>query len=224
MQCALNHVNGLIVLLLLSAGGPLFAQGRVRLEVFTEERAPVTAQQEWLRSLASAGVEDVRIIGNSSLNKWRIQVQGTEKSRVYLVTGMISSSGDLILPVGAVPDRTKPLELLVGSRTWLTRATRQARAVTSTGLTFKQFQATHDALAPAVGFSTKGMDRAEAVRKIAEKVAVPLKVDPAALKPAEGDAVAEELSEVSRGTALACVLRPAGLCLVARAAPPGPSW
>ena len=168
------------------------------------------------------GVNDVQFIGPQH-RKVGIETQGAEKNRVYVVTGAISSTGDMLLP-GGVRCRTGEA---VRVAKWLKDVAEkgppdQREPTTSMGLTLKQFQATHDALAPAVGFSTKGMDRAEAVRKIAAKLSIPVKLDPAALKAAEGDAVNEELTEVSYGTALASVLRPAGLCLVARPGGSGP--
>ena len=69
-------------------------------------------------------------------------------------------------------------------------------------------------LAKAVGFSTKGMARSEAVNKIAGQLGLSLKIEDAL---ADGDEkIEEELSEFSSGTALACILRPIGSCMVPR--------
>ena len=76
------------------------AAGRVKLEIFTDERAPITSQQEWLRQLAAAGISNLRIHAGEPTDKVGVEVQGTEADPVYVVTGMITSGNELLLPGG----------------------------------------------------------------------------------------------------------------------------
>jgi hypothetical protein len=200
----------------------MHAQGRVQLEVVTDEGAGVTAQQDWLQALSAVGVSDFRISGKSPQSKVEIETQGGDKDRVYLVTGMINASGELVLP-GARFRRSQA----AGAARWLADLAEKGppgkqEKKGALGLTFKQFEGLHEALSLSVGFSTRGVKRSEVARKIAAKLPVPVKIDPGTLKAADEDKVSEELSDLSCGTALACVLRPAGLCLVPRGGRSGP--
>ena len=86
--------------------------------------------------------------------------------------------------------------------------------VSAFGLTASQLEKVNADLSKAVGFSTKGMTRSEAVNKIAGQLGLALKIEGAL---ADGDdKIEEELSEFSSGTALACILRPIGSCMVPR--------
>jgi hypothetical protein len=93
---------GLLTILLLSVLGSssLAAEGRVELELFTEERSPLTAQQEWLQQLAKVGVTRLRIVARGVPDKVGVEVRGTDSSPIYVVTGVITSNNDLLLPGG----------------------------------------------------------------------------------------------------------------------------
>jgi len=67
-----------------------------------------------------------------------------------------------------------------------------------------------------VTFSTPGITRREAVERIAAQLGPPLSIEPALADALAEDSVAEQLQGLSSGTALAYVLRPAGMCLVPR--------
>ena len=83
------------------------------------------------------------------------------------------------------------------------------------GLTAKQPERVHDDLARPVGFSTAGMTPGAVLEKIAQRLSLPVELS--GDLPANGDdKIAEDLSGLSCGTALACMLRPAGYCLTPR--------
>ncbi len=87
--------------------------------------------------------------------------------------------------------------------------------VSAFGLTGSQLQKVNADLAKAVGFSTKGMSRSDAVDKIAGQLGLKLAIDGSLTDGAkEDDKIEEELSGLSSGTALACILRPIGFCFV----------
>ncbi len=194
----------------------LGVEGRVELELFTEQGVPLTGQQDWLQQLAKLGVGKLRIRAKGFDDKVGIEVRGTESSPVYVVRGAINSNNDLILPGGRYSLRTAGQ-----AAKWLSDLARSGPAqkpeeTAAFGLTQDQFEAVRFALSRPVGFSTQGTGRAAVIQKLAGRIGLPVKIEPALLQGAGDDPVAEELSDVSGGTAMACVLRPAGLCLVPR--------
>ena len=221
------------------AASPGFAAGRVELELVTEERVPITAQQEWLRRLAEVGVGNLRIRGGGAPAKVGIVVRGTETAPVYAVTGIIASSGDLLLPDHASHGarRFRPADAARAAQ-WLDDLARFGPAdrgaqKSAFGLTAEQFQQVHDALAQPVGFSTAGVSRRDVVEKIGARLGtdghrakhgplvMPLGIEPELVRAMQDDLVVEELSSLSCGTALACAVRPLGMCLLPRASGPG---
>ena len=86
------------------------------------------------------------------------------------------------------------------------------------GLTAAQFEQVKKDLAVPVGFSTAGLARRDVVEKIARKLSFPLRFEDNFPQASVEDKVEDELSELSCGTALACLLRSAGYCLVPQAA------
>ncbi len=194
----------------------VYAQGRVRLELSTEERAPLMARQDWLQQLAKAGVTNLRIRAGQSGDKIGVEVEGTAASPVYIVTGTISSNGDLILPAGRFS-----LREAAGAARWLDDLARKGpekkpEPKAAFGLSPEQYEGVHTELARPVTFATRGMSRAAAVERIGRPLTIPLRISQGLLQSTEEDPVDEELSGLSSGTALACVLRPAGLCFVPR--------
>ncbi len=75
-------------------------------------------------------------------------------------------------------------------------------------------------LAKPVGFSTRGMLPGDAVERIGRNLKLPIRVT-GSLPAAEDDKIAEDLSGLSCGTALASILRPLGYCMVPRQTPQG---
>lgn len=200
---------------------PVRAQGagRVELELVTEERVPITAQQEWLRRLAEVGVANLRIRSKRPLDTIGIARRGTEAAPVYAVTGIITSSGEILLPGGRF--RTTDAARLAR---WLDDLAQGGPAEgqpgkTAFGLTAQQFAQLHEKLAQPVGFSTQAVRRRKVVETIAGRL--PLRIESGLLRATQDeDLVAEELSSLTCGTALAYVVRPLGMCLVPRVSGP----
>jgi hypothetical protein len=212
-----------VMLVFLGAvGPPVHAAGRVELELVTDARVPITAQQEWLQRLSQAGVSNLRIRAGQPSDQVGIEIRGTDAAPIYAVRGMITSGGDVLLP-GARFGTTEAARLV----RWLDDLaqfgpSRQPARKSAFGLSVQQFEEVHRGLSRPVGFSTEGMPRREVIEKIGQGLLVPLRSDSQILQAIkDDDVVAEELSSLSSGTVLAYLVRPLGGCLVPREAGAG---
>jgi len=214
--------SGLALLVLAMACGAAMGAapaGRVRLELVASGGGAALVMQEWMQALAQAGIRDVRI--RSGEGKVGIENQGTREQPSYVVTGLIISRDELLLPGG----RYRRIELGRLAQ-WLTELAAhgppdQREPPGLFGLSAKQFEAVHEDLARLVGFATAGLSRWQAVEKLKGQLRLPVRISPEAARVLEQEQIAEELTGLSVGTALAYILRPAGYCLVPR--PTGPS-
>ena len=194
-----------------------YAAGRVELELVTEPRVPITAQQDWLRRLSQAGIKNLRIRSMRSVDQVGIVVGGTEESPIYAVTGIVTSGGEVLLP-GA---RFRPTDAVRLAR-WLDELAQYGPSdgrprKSAFGLRARQFEQVQKDLSQEVGFATQGLKRREVIDGIAKRLTLPLRVEPRLLQTIrDDDVVAEELSALSCGTALAYAVRSLGWCLVPR--------
>ena len=169
--------------------------------------------QQWQQALAAAGVQNFRLRGGQEGDKPSIEVGGTEQAPLYKVNAVLVRD-ELMVPGGRFR-RSECKKLAAWLDDLAKRGLPEKREkVAAFGLTASQLQKVNADLAKAVGFSTKGMTRSEAVNKIAGQLGLSLKIEG---ELADGDdKIEEELSAFSSGTALACILRPIGSCLVPR--------
>lgn len=205
---------GCLVALCLRSSAPVEGAGRVKLELFADKQASITSQQAWLRELSAAGISDLRI-RTGSPEEVGIEVLGSQPDVTYLVTGLITTGDELVFP----GRRFRLAEAPQVAR-WLTQLAEKGieekheESRGAFGLRPEEFEKARKDLAQPVGFSTKEADRAAVVRKIGEQLTVPLRIEARLSDSDEESKVAEELSGLSCGTALACLLRPAGFGLV----------
>lgn len=192
------------------AAGVTAAAGEVQLEVVGGTGSPLV-YQEWLKALSGAGIRNVRIRSAQPADRPAIDVRGTAERPVYLVTGVLGAGDEIVLPGGRFR-RSEVRRLAEWLDDLAKRGPPESRPARSAfGLTDKQLEAVHDDLARPLEFSTAGVGRAEALQKIAGRLKVPLRIE----GELPGDEkIEEELSGVSAGTALACILRPVGFALV----------
>jgi hypothetical protein len=192
------------------------AVDQVRLELVGDPLTAAAAFQEWAQALGQAGIKNVRIRGAAASDKVGIEVLGSPEQPIYVVTGIIQSRDELILPGGRY--RKSQIKQIAN---WLDELARlgppdRRPAKVAFGLTKQQFAEILEHARQPVGFSTKGLPRLEAIQRVSRTLRLPVET-PKGLAVATGDdVVAEEMSELSCGTALACLLRPAGYCLVPR--------
>jgi hypothetical protein len=190
--------------------------GRVELEIVAGTRFGVAMSfQEWQRSLVAAGIRNVRLRTSAQQIEPVIEVRGTAANPVYAVTGVLSGSDELVLP-GARFHRGEVRQLAA----WLDDLARRgpvehAAPRVAFGLTGSQLEKVQNDLARPIGMSTEGVHRGEAVRRIAARIGLPLRID-GQLANAD-EPIADELSALSCGTALACILQPIGWAMAPRA-------
>ena len=170
--------------------------------------------QQWNQALAAAGVQDFRLRSGQAGEKPSIEVGGTEQMPFYKVTAVLGTGDVLVVPGGKFR-RTECKKLAA----WLDDLAKRGppdkrEKISAFGLTASQLEKVNSDLSKAVGFSTKGMTRSEAVNKIGGQLGLSLKVEGTL---GDDDKIEEELSGFSSGTALACILRPIGFCMVPQA-------
>ncbi len=217
-------MTGVVGVFLTVAATPATAQNasRVSLTIGTEKGLPVSATQQWYRTLTELGVDQLRIRARrpgeqpAIRERYETRPGARPAAPTYLVTGIIDSRNRLLVPGGTFHSRD------VGKiKSWLTKlrgggvsaATGQPPA--PFGLSSEQLKRVRDDLALPLGFSTRGISTRDALEKAASQLKFPLAVQPdAATRLAAGGNVTEELRELSTGTAIAYLLRRPGLVLI----------
>lgn len=200
--------------LLLALAAPavcLAATPDVSVDVYTDERLPAAAAQEWAGRLGELHLDNVRIRGRSSGERVEVSNVGTDRQPRYRVVGRIAADGTLQLPGGKFTARQA-----AGIGRYLTELSRTGpEGVTAErgafGLLPSQVQRVKADLSPPVAESTAGRPANEVVRAIAAQLEADLSLDRASEQALAGLTVDEELRGIARGTALALALRPAGL-------------
>ena len=167
-------------------------------------------------ALGNAGIQNVRIRVAEDSDKPGIDVQGTPENPVYVVTGIVRSRDELVLPGGRY--RRGDVARLAA---WLKdlaehgpNAGKEEKG--AFGLTAAQLSRVRKDLATPVGFNTRGMTGRQAVEKIAGQLKLPLKLDADTAAALADNKVEDELTDLACGTALACVLRASGHCMIPR--------
>ena len=90
----------MVLTLLAATAVPLRAAGRVQLELVGDAAGSALAFQQWVQVLSTAGVKNVRIRAAAATDRVGIEVRGTEQSPLYVVTGVVRSADELLLPAG----------------------------------------------------------------------------------------------------------------------------
>jgi hypothetical protein len=185
----------------------------VELEVAADMGAPLGAMQEWGRLLSEMDLAKLRLRGRTRADEPALSVTGEGEARRYHVVGILNRRDELVLPGGRftqgdaarlkkfleeLPDRTDEAAIDRGMF----------------GLTKEGFEALFADFSAVVAESTKGVAPADAVAAIAKDLKTPLHFDQSARAAlAAARPLTVELQGMSRGSALAAALRPAGLAL-----------
>ena len=214
----------MVLTLLAATAVPLRAAGRVQLELVGDAAGSALAFQQWVQVLSTAGVKNVRIRAAAATDRVGIEVRGTEQSPLYVVTGVVRSADELLLPAGRFKRRDAARLARWLDDLALHGPADRRESKSAFGLSGKQFAQIREDLSQPVGFPTSGMVRREAVEKIGRRLLLPLQLDPGLTQVLKEDKIGEELKALSCGTSLAYVLRPVGLCLVPRQRAPRPVY
>lgn len=191
------------------------AEPSITLEVYAEGGAPITAQQNWAEILKGLPIDSVRILSAKGGERTSIETNGEGASARHRVVAILSGGNQLLLPGGRFGQQDK-----AAIREWLEKlrgggvAGLTARPA-AFGLNAQELVALHTALAPPVGFATKGQPLGATVAKIARGLGKPFTLDETARMALAGnEQISEEFQATSSGTALAAILRPIGLVMV----------
>src|SRR5438128_9609322 len=76
------------------------AQPRVDLELALDSAMVPTEARAWSEMLSQAGFSSVRILSTKASEEPAIQTAGTDASRSYRVTGVLTAENQLLLPKG----------------------------------------------------------------------------------------------------------------------------
>ena len=203
------------------AGGVASGAGQVQVDLIGEGQGTAMAFQQWMQTLSQAGIRNVRIRSAESAGKVGIEVRGEGESQIYVVTGVVRSADELLMPSGRF--RRGDVARLA---TWLDELARlgpedQREPLAAFGLTREQLAEVLKDLSAPVGLATQELTRDEAAAKIGRRLSLPLRIDPSQSRKLAASKVGDDLSALSCGTALAYLLQPVGLGLVPRASDGG---
>jgi hypothetical protein len=213
------HVHPFLLHLLLSAiAASAQAAGTVRLELVGDLRGSAMAFQDWAEALGKAGIQNVRIRAVEDSDNVGVKTEGTADSPIYVVTGIVRSRDELLMPNGKFR-RSEVNRLAEWVNDLAQHGPTDGKERTAAfGLTSAQFDQVRADLATPVGFVTQGVPCREVVQKIAGRLKQSLELDAESASALADEKVADELINLSCGTALAYVLRPAGYGLLPRTA------
>ncbi|GAB4136593.1 hypothetical protein [Thermopirellula anaerolimosa] len=191
-------------------------QPTVQLEVAVDPRLPPTTQQEWLRRLAAAGIDKIRLRTGLPDDRPEIRALGGDPPD-YAVRAVINSTNELLVP-GAKFRATETEQL----KTWLDELLEKGPPdsrpqQTPLGIDIIRFQAVHQDLARPVDFSTLNRPRGDVFSALAKMTKFAVIADPVVRNKIGDDPVTAELQGFALGTAAAYILRSKGLALVPRA-------
>jgi hypothetical protein len=179
------------------------------------DRSAAAAFQEWGKALDKGGIPNVRLrSGTEEEMRPTIETAGTPDRPVYNITGVVVSREEILLPGG----RYKRSE--VGRlKSWLDDLAQNGLpsgrpAKVAFGLTQPQYDEVRKALAKPLNFTTQGVGRSEAIEKISRQLAIPLRFADGSLREVGEDKIEDEFTELTSGTVLAALLRPAGYGLI----------
>jgi hypothetical protein len=202
-----------IPVIILMVGPFARAAGVVQLEL-VGDRNVAAAFQEWGKALDKGGIAGVRIHSGEGDMRPAIETAGTPDRPVYNVTGVVVSREEIWLPGGRY--RRSEIGRL---KAWMDDLAQnglpsQRPAKVAFGLTQPQYDEVRKALSQPTKFTTLGIARGEAIEKISRQLSIPLKFQNGSLGELGDDKVEDELTDLTSGTAMAALLRPAGYCLV----------
>ena len=203
----------LAIVVSLGTASALAVEGRVELELVTEQGFPLTGAHDWMKTFSKLGIDGIRIRGARSGDMIEVETRGTESRPVYHVKGLLTGRNKVRLPGGATFSQHQSKQ--IGA--WLDRLARlgpdgKEEEKTVFGLTTTQFEQLTASLSRGVTFDTKDVAVGQVVAQFQQRLNQRVVIAKSAQQTLTGNqAVLDDLQGVSYGTALAASLRPAGL-------------
>lgn len=186
----------------------------IELEIATERGLQITAPQEWLQLLTSIGIRNVRIRGVEPTDSPAVANRGTAELPRYHVVGILSAREQLRLPGGTfgrgdlkrLKDYFDRLAADGGERLTAPRSL--------FGLTEQELAAVLTDFTQPLGFETKGQPPRAVLDRLQPQFKLRFVIDRAAERLLQSaPPMADELRNLSAGTAVAMLLRSHGLAL-----------
>jgi hypothetical protein len=186
----------------------------VDLEVAMETVLPITRIKAWASFLQKAGFTNVQLRSAKLTDMPTVKTLGSEESPTYVVTGILAGE-TLHLPGG-----TFKYGQIDEAKLWIKRLQGDGAAALTTqkgayGLSRDQIVEVFDQLTLKVKTETTGKTTKVVIRSISRIWNLPVSVDPAARMQLFSEApFNDELQGVTSGTAMAIVLKSAGLIML----------
>lgn len=193
------------------------AADRVELEIVVGGGAPITSAQQWAKMLGELNIASVLVRGARPGDKTDIQVLPGERIKTYHVTGLLTSSNEL-----QVPGQKFRLSDARRIAQWLTSLAEEGPPVEGQsevpfGLRREEFLSLRRKLARPTEVSTVGSRPGEIVAQLNRLLGGLCQIDDnVQAKLGAAGPFADELAELSAGTAMAAVLRSQGLGMLPR--------
>lgn len=207
-----RFVSVLIAVLAIMSGAARAAP-RIELDLLTETGADPTAPQRWYQLLSELGVANLRIRGARGGERVAIETAGSAQSPVYRVTAALTPSDQLIVPGHQFKTSDR-----AAISAWLERLRTAGPDVASSrerlpfDLAPEMFAAAQQALSRPLAASTAGVETIDVLRELHGLLGGNLRMSNATRQELQNAGPAlDELQGLSAGTALAALVKPAGL-------------
>lgn len=206
------RLGQLLCILLLLPAAEARGQTYVEFELITEPGFPITGAQEWTRVFGQFPGTSMKLRSGRGTERGSAENLGSEDQPRYRVVGVLTRRNRLRLPNApeyGPADKKRIQEWIDTLRQEGTIKERLSKV--AFGLRNEELVAFHEQMAIPIDFATDGRRAGDVARQIVRELGVKVEVSTKARQAfARNEAVGDELRSLSRGTALAAVLRPLG--------------
>jgi hypothetical protein len=199
------------VVLLVALGADTAEKPRVSMELVTEAGLAITGPQQWYKLLTGLGVEDLQIGSGNRADEPQIEERTLRGVKSYRLKGVIAANGTLKLPGGSFTTRdSAELKQYLAKLADAGEEGVKAKP-TAFGLLPSQLAEVNQNLKRRVDFNTKGLSGSDALERLHGSLRLPMVFEPGATAALAEVTLDDEMKGLASGTAMAAILRPAGL-------------